>query len=441
MRALDRSLAGVDPCLPRCLPFVRMHHNNGQNKHLVLQIRYTALFSRSVRASAQCKSDHMEVALSAFLGEVASRSMSFFIGKLSKYKQAEAPAYSLSSDEHLRRKLLRLRIIVDEAEGRQIRSQAMLEQLKILQAGVHTGHYALDAFKYDQVHHQGKDDIVSLHSFAISKFNPAKRIQLRRRSSSSGGGRSNSEAGEKKLREVLGYLEIIITDAAEFVVFLKECPPLHLHRRLYSTYLDLENCMFDCHVEMEYVINFVLAQKNSPAGCSTEDRPDVLPIVGPAKSGKTTLVEHVCNDERVRRAFFQIVLFAEDDLHERVTTSVRGGGGRVKYQSQASRRGGRSVLVIVEVNEDIGEAAWSGLITICSASTSTRWATTNGVTKIIICSRSDKIVRFGTTSLLKIGFLTQEAYWYFFKALAFGSMDPERRSQSSHHWQWRSPRA
>jgi hypothetical protein len=101
----------------------------------------------------------------------------------------------------------------------------------------------------------------------------------------------------------------------------------------------------------------------------------------------------------------------------------------VKYQRHALKRG-ESILVIVEVNGDISEVAWSRLRTLCSASTSTRCATTNGVTKIIICSRSDKIVRFGTTTrALKVGYLTQEAYWYFFKALAFGSMDPEEEPE------------
>uniref|UniRef100_K4A2D8 Uncharacterized protein n=1 Tax=Setaria italica TaxID=4555 RepID=K4A2D8_SETIT len=44
-----------------------------------------------------------------------------------------------------------------------------------------------------------------------------------------------------------------------------------------------------------------------------------------------------------------------------------------------------------------------------------------------ISSRSDKVVRFGTTRALTLKHLPQpqEAYWYFFKTLAFGSMDPE----------------
>ena len=83
----------------------------------------------------------MEIALSTFLGEIAQRSVSFFIGKLSNKEEVIT---SLPSDENLHRKLLRIRIIVEEAEGRQIRSQAMLEQLKVLRAGMYRGSYALD---------------------------------------------------------------------------------------------------------------------------------------------------------------------------------------------------------------------------------------------------------------------------------------------------------
>uniref|UniRef100_K3ZCT9 Rx N-terminal domain-containing protein n=1 Tax=Setaria italica TaxID=4555 RepID=K3ZCT9_SETIT len=76
----------------------------------------------------------MEAALSAFLGEIANRSVSFFIENLFK--------------ENLHCKLLRVCNIIEEAEGRQIRNQAMLDQLKVLQGVMYRGYYVLDAFKY-----------------------------------------------------------------------------------------------------------------------------------------------------------------------------------------------------------------------------------------------------------------------------------------------------
>jgi hypothetical protein len=44
-----------------------------------------------------------------------------------------------------------------------------------------------------------------------------------------------------------------------------------------------------------------------------------------------------------------------------------------------------------------------------------------------VTSRSKDIINFGTTQALSLNFLSQEAYWYFFKALLFGSADPEEQ--------------
>ncbi|KAL6842152.1 hypothetical protein ACP4OV_028131 [Aristida adscensionis] len=345
------------------------------------RLSYNAALCSAQPCQRLIKPGHMEMILSAFLGEVAQRSISFFIERLS----GEA-ASSLPSDEHLRRKLLRIRAIVEEAEGRQIKNQAMLEQLRVLQAGMYKGYYVLDSFKCRA--HQEQDDHGVSHSFTLSKFNPAKRVQLC--------GASSSHGGEKELRQVICYLEMIVTDASEFVILIKGCPPL-LYNRPYSTYLIMENCMFARHVEMEHIINFLM-QKGSPG---TVDL-DVMPIVGPAKAGKSTLIEHVCND---------------DDLDERLV-SIRDGGV-VKHQSYGgSGTTNERVLVIFQVNGDVDNASWSSLY-----SASKRYAA-NG-SKIIISSWSDKIARFGTTQTLKVGFPTNEEYWYFFKALAFGSTNPE----------------
>lgn len=182
----------------------------------------------------------MEIAFSAILGEIAQRSICFVIEKLSKEK--ETASLPLPFDEHLRHKLLRVRIIVEEAEGRQIGNQAMLQQLKVLRAAMYRGYYVLDTFK-NQASRQDENNGAVSHSFALSKFNPAKRIQLCVR------GRS-CQGGEKELHQVFRSLQILIADSSEFVMFLNGCPPL-LCRRPYSTYLVMEKCMFSRHVEMD----------------------------------------------------------------------------------------------------------------------------------------------------------------------------------------------
>ncbi|KAF8690687.1 hypothetical protein HU200_041062 [Digitaria exilis] len=116
---------------------------------------------------------------------------------------------------------------------------------------------------------------------------------------------------------------------------------------------------------------------------------DVLPVFGPEKSGKSTLIEHVCNDERVRNAFSQILLLSEENLHGSLA-SLRDVG-TIKHQNHAPDK--ERVLVIVEIHGDIASKR-------CAE---------NG-TKIIISSRSDKIARFGTTRALKVEFLRQEAW-------------------------------
>jgi hypothetical protein len=44
--------------------------------------------------------------------------------------------------------------------------------------------------------------------------------------------------------------------------------------------------------------------------------------------------------------------------------------------------------------------------------------------KIILTSRSVKVAKLGTTQALTLMPLSYEAYWYFFRTLAFGSADP-----------------
>lgn len=308
----------------------------------------------------------------------------------------------MPTEETLRGKLLRVHVMVEEAEGRHITSRSMLEQLKLLREAMHRGYFVLDSFKFRygscQEPERSKEndgDIGMTRVFALSKINPAKRVQLRL------GGSSRGASGEHELRQVLVRLDAMIADTGEFASFLAGCP--RLRRQPYDTYMLLERCMFSRHAEMEQIVNFLLQR-------GTGDL-EVLPILGPTKVGKSTMIEHACNDERVRRAFSRIVLFTEDDLEE------EDGGGTVKHEvpRRASKDG--KILVILELEGDIGDDAWRKL---CSASE--RYPA--GDRKMIISSRSAKIARFGTAQAVRVQFLTPEAYWYFFKALAFGSTDP-----------------
>ena len=85
----------------------------------------------------------METFLSAVLGELISRSINFIINKWSTQLK-------LNMEESLQRALLRAQVIIEEAMGRQISNQAMIQQLGMLIGTMHQGYYELDTFRYQR---------------------------------------------------------------------------------------------------------------------------------------------------------------------------------------------------------------------------------------------------------------------------------------------------
>jgi hypothetical protein len=164
-------------------------------------------------------------------------------------------------------------------------------------------------------------------------------------------------------------------------------------------------------MEFGRIMNFLM-QKVDPGRESI----DVLPIVGLIHVGKSTIVSHVCDHEKVRNLFSQIVLVSEDDLRYQ-SLNIKGDGHVDKHKNNIPGEK-EATLIIIELPEDIDEVTWKSLY-LAYASHVTRGS------KIIITSRSSKIVEFGTTQSLVLSYLTPEAFWYFFKVLTFGSADPE----------------
>jgi hypothetical protein len=174
-------------------------------------------------------------------------------------------------------------------------------------------------------------------------------------------------------------------------------------------HLLVEKCMFGRQMEMEAVINFLLHTQSCSS--SNVDRFDVLPIVGAARAGKSTLVAHVCEDERVRDHFSRIVFF-------RLGSSGGDDISTLKDECAVRPENGGRLLVVIEVCGDLGEDQWE---TMCFLP---KLCPTIG-SKILITSRSDKITKLGTTQALTLELLSHEAFWYFFKLITFGSTDPD----------------
>ncbi|OEL32481.1 hypothetical protein BAE44_0006500 [Dichanthelium oligosanthes] len=331
-----------------------------------------------------------EVTLSVIMGELANRSVSFIINKWSKQM---APTNQVV--DRLQTLLLRIGAMVEEADGQRITNQAMLLQLSILRKELYKGYYTLDTFRH-RAHEDNKTEGHEMgRSFAMSRFNPAKRLCIC----------TGSRESVKDLTRVLKSLESSLQDAAEFIMLSRRYP--HLARQPYSIYLLLDKCMFGRQMEMELVIN-ILLQAQDPGSKHHE----VLPIIGPRKVGKSTLVEYVSIDERVCSYFSQIMFLSGDDLKGELVVTL-GSDRIIKYDNGDLIRG--RVLIIVELDADISEGLWKRLL-----STSRILAPGS---KFIVIGRSEKIISFGTTLPLILQFFTPEIFWYFFKVRMFGSMD------------------
>ncbi|XP_020190618.1 putative disease resistance RPP13-like protein 1 [Aegilops tauschii subsp. strangulata] len=350
----------------------------------------------------------MDVLLSAVVSDLFGRSASFVINR---YFQRQ-PGIDMIL-QRLERVVLRIDTVVEEAEGRHITNQGMLRQLKMLRQGMYRGHYVLDALTFQAPDdEEEEEEEVSHSSSALTNVTPAKRLRFSQAGSSTSNREEllfgvNSNVREE-LQRMVDTLEDTMAGMKEFLFFLQSCPPIL--RQPYGAYLLLDNCMFGRQSERQRVLDFLLRPSAAPDLA-------VLPIVGPIRVGKTTLVEHICRDESVRDRFSMILFFPEGSLKDEGVIDLKGENinGLVKHRDCASSN---MLLIIVEIGEDINKEAWRRL------KSSTTRMTPRGGSKIIITSRSGRIVNLGTTETLWLDYLPPEAYWHFFKSIAFGSTNP-----------------
>ncbi|CAL5077862.1 unnamed protein product [Urochloa decumbens] len=334
----------------------------------------------------------MENLISAVLGELATRSINFIIRKLSMPTLPDV-------EDRLHKVLLRAQVIIDEAMGRAITNHAMLVQLGMLRDARDWSHYVLDTFRYQLDDNEDTNDQGVSRSSSQSKVNSAKHLSNR------------GSQSFKDLQEALDYLSSMIFDVNELALFLISYP--RMHREPYSMHLQLDNCMFGRQTEAQLAINFLLHTDHHEG----EDL-GLLPIVGPGQVGKTTLVAHVCKNERVRGHFSKIMFFSIHNFtNDEVSNFEKACAIEHQYQMSNSNID-RRLLVVVELIGDINEDTWNRLY--CA---SKQYLPTGS--KIIVTSRSDKIVRYGTTRALTLKYLPHESYWYFFKTITFESTDPK----------------
>lgn len=296
------------------------------------------------------------------------------------------------------RALLRAQVIVDEAGGRHIANQGMLRQLNMLADVMYRGFYVLDTVRHpahgEDTAGSGHQVPISSHSWALSTFNYAKRV------CASSSCSSNAQTLQE-LEDVHGDLKNLLVDVTELLMLLTTYP--RLHRQPYAMHLLLDNCLFGRQREMELVINFLL---HTQPPCSAGGKLEVR---------KSSLVAHICEDERVRGHFSRILLFRHGHFRDEDVAISRDVVG---HEEHDHRNNNGRLLAVLEVAGDLDQELWERLRSRC--------AETEPGSKVIITSRSDEIAKLGTTThALTLKHLHREAYWYFFKVITFGSTDPE----------------
>ncbi|KAL6640840.1 hypothetical protein ACP70R_021963 [Stipagrostis hirtigluma subsp. patula] len=335
----------------------------------------------------------MEFLISAVAGDLVSRFISYVVQNLGNHTWNE------DDQRRLERVLLRMRTIVEEAVGRCITNQGMILQLKMLVKDMYAGYYMLDRLKFESVEEDRVEGEVSHPNRSLGMYTSIAAKRLRFASATTNN--TPVEFGTKratKLKDILESLETKIQDMREFVMLLGSCP--RLSRQPYSTYLFMDKCMFGRHAEKEQVINFLLCSDTHAC-----QKLGILPIIGPHRVGKKTLVQHVCKDERVRNCFPHILIFKGDDLKNiELTANLKAASGKC--------------LFVIEFSWDLDVAAWTKFESCLQK-------VAGAGSKIVLIGRTHEVAKFGTALPIWMKSLPHEEYWYYFKALAFGSMDPD----------------
>jgi hypothetical protein len=300
---------------------------------------------------------------------------------------------------------------VEEAEGRHITNDHILSHLKALTDGMYRARFALEAADIDV---GGYDVVDRRRSLALSSpFNRAKRLRV----DGLVFGRDNH--GEK-LTAAIEDLESLTRDCMREFVLLMQGYPRRV-RRPVATTLYMDRRVFGRHVETERVVNFLL----QPVPAGSPPYLSVLPIIGRVKAGKTTLVRHACDDERVRGHFSLVESFQLDHV-------VREGGlpGQTSWASDGGqyiagvrrilgkeRFASRRSLLVFEDAWPIDPSAWSAFAASPAATSLAAGS------KLLLTSRDADHACLGTVEPVVLRPLPQEEYWYYFKAFAFSGMD------------------
>lgn len=372
-----------------------------------------------------------EAIISAIIGDLVSRVISLLIRHYKHHQQQQQSTETKL--QSIRHKLIRIHSVVEEARGRQITNDGALQWLSELIDAEHQGKYLLEVVKDVELEFEGEQDDSSTVPSQVSTFslsNPAKRVRvaachavIKRKLSRR---RHDDLVVAGEIDGVLEKLQGVCGDLREFIMLLQSYQPIHPPLR---TNIFRDGQMFGRHVEKERIINFLLQQEQQDSEIG------VLPVVGDTGAGKTTLVQHVCDDARVRGHFQMILLLnfscasaivgsgreATFVLHSR---HVVGDAGTIDvgdpHQLASSwDLGGRRFLMVFE---DVDTR--KKLQVLQELLPRLRSGGGQG-SKIIVTANNRRVASIGTTKPMVLNVLPFPEYWFFFKAHAFAGRDLE----------------
>jgi len=349
---------------------------------------------------------------SAFVSDMVSRGISFVFEHFGHQQSTEAKLQRLC---HM---LTRVHSVVEEAKGRQITNDGTLQWLSELIDGEFQGRYLLDTIRsgehdIEEDEHDG-DKVAPPRAFSISVLNPLKRVRIATKDVL-----LQNDAGVDEIHRVLESLQGISGDLKEFIMLMQNCQPIG---RPLPTNIFVDGQMFGRHVEKERIVNFLLHDGGGSIG-----KLGVLAIVGDIGVGKTTLVQHACDDARVRNHFPVIILCC--------TYAIAANGGTVVLQSKHviggadmnwndpvqldnGSFGNKRFLMVFEDMDMHKKKMLEGLLPVL------RRECKEG-SKVIVTTKNPRVATIGTVEPIILKALPFPEYWFFFKAHAFAGRDVE----------------
>ncbi|KAL6851969.1 hypothetical protein ACP4OV_020154 [Aristida adscensionis] len=353
-----------------------------------------------------------EAIFSAIVGDAVSRVISLIAGRFKDQPSTEAKLRRIC---HM---LVKIQSVVDEAKARHITNHGTLQWLSELIYGEYEGRYLLDTIgcneqisKLEGVELGDKVDLP--RSSSLSQLNPAKRMRVATCAAVRRALLLRPDPGVEDVDRVLEILQGVSCDLKEFIMLLQTCQPV---RRPLATRIFLDGHMFGRHVEKEKLINFLLHDAGELG---------VLPIIGDIGVGKTMLVQHACNDARVRGHFPVIMLFHFSSTYTMATSEsalvlgsklVTGDDGiNLSDPVELIKRnvhGKRFLMVFEDVSVHKQQMLKELLPSLGSGKKGSR---------IVFTTNNRRVTSLGTVEPIILKTLPCPEYWFFFKMHAFAA--------------------